>query len=245
MDSSAAKGCCCATCRRSTGRWPRRCPLAARTEEVMDILAHFRTLLRDVDSSLIEEWESMTQPGQPRAGKAPSRQAVDPAAERRALHAAIRAELHSWCARSRVATTRRRCASLAPGAGESWTMERLTAAMAPVLGRTHRAADHAGRAPARSHAHRPAGRGPPARSADAGRRARATRTGRSTASSTCSRPADRRRSSCSASASDAGASVGVQRSTMMGAPGRRSAGAPTITSSPTRRPSVTSASSGK
>ena len=55
----------------------------------MDILAHFRTLLRDVDTSLLEEWESLTQPGAAaaRAG-AVARQAVDPVAERRALHAA-------------------------------------------------------------------------------------------------------------------------------------------------------------
>ena len=106
-------------------------PLGARTEEVMDILAHFRTLLRDVDTSLIEEWESLTQPGQPRAGKAPSRPAVDPVAERRALHAAIRAEMHKLVralARRDYATALR---PLAPGTGESWTVERLTAAMAP------------------------------------------------------------------------------------------------------------------
>ena len=106
-------------------------PLAARSEEVMDILAHFRTLLRDVDTSLIEEWESLTRPGQPRAGKAPSRQAVDPVAERRALHAAIRAEMHKLVralARRDYATALR---PLAPGDGEPWTVERLTAAMAP------------------------------------------------------------------------------------------------------------------
>jgi hypothetical protein len=90
-------------------------PLPARSEEVMDILAHFRALLRDVDTSLIEEWESLTQPGQPRAGPAAVRPAVDPAAERRALHAAAAA-----------------LRLLASGrAGEAWTAERLTAAMAP------------------------------------------------------------------------------------------------------------------
>ncbi|HSS48914.1 MAG TPA: DUF3516 domain-containing protein, partial [Thermoanaerobaculia bacterium] len=67
-------------------------PLTARSEEVMDILAHFRVLLRDVDTSLIEEWESLTQPGRPRA-RAATRAAVDPVAERRALLAAIRAEV--------------------------------------------------------------------------------------------------------------------------------------------------------
>jgi superfamily II RNA helicase len=106
-------------------------PLPARSEEVMDILAHFRTLLRDVDTSLIEEWESLTQPGQPRAGRAAARLSVDPAAERRALFAAVRAELHKVVralARKDYAAALR---PLATGTGEIWTIERLTAAMAP------------------------------------------------------------------------------------------------------------------
>jgi superfamily II RNA helicase len=106
-------------------------PLPARSEEVMDILAHFRALLRDVDTSLLDEWESLAHPGEPRAGRAVSRQAVDPAAERRALHAAIRAELHKVV---RALARRDHAAALRPlaaGPGEPWTIERLTAAMAP------------------------------------------------------------------------------------------------------------------
>jgi hypothetical protein len=106
-------------------------PLTARTEEVMDILAHFRVLLRDVDTSLIEEWESLTQPGKPRPGRAPTRAPVDPVAERRAFNAAIRAELHkllrALAKRDYVAAVR----VLAPGSGDPWTPERLTAEMQP------------------------------------------------------------------------------------------------------------------
>ena len=70
-------------------------PAPARTDEVMDILAHFRALLREVDSSLLDEWESLTQPGAARGrGRARGAPPVDPVAERRALVAAIRAELH-------------------------------------------------------------------------------------------------------------------------------------------------------
>jgi len=101
-------------------------PLPARSEEVMDILAHFRTLLRDVDTSLIEEWESLGRPGKPRPGRA-ARQAVDPVAERRALLAAIRAELHKLVR----ALSRRDHAAAARMLGEAWTVERLTAAMEP------------------------------------------------------------------------------------------------------------------
>jgi hypothetical protein len=111
-------------------------PLPARSEEVMDILAHFRALLRDVDTSLIEEWESLTETGRvARPGRAPARAPVDPAAERRALHAAIRAELHKLVrllARRDYAGAAR---LLAPGTdvpgGDGWTPERLTAELAP------------------------------------------------------------------------------------------------------------------
>jgi hypothetical protein len=106
-------------------------PLPARSEEVMDILAHFRALLSDVDTSLIEEWESLAQGGRARPGRAAARQAVDPAAERRALHAAIRAELHKLLralARKDYAAALR---PLATGSSEAWTVERLTAEMAP------------------------------------------------------------------------------------------------------------------
>ena len=106
-------------------------PLTARSEEVMDILAHFRVLLRDVDTSLIQEWESLTQPGRPRPGRASTHQPVDPVAERRAFNAAIRAELHkllrALAKRDYAAVVR----VLAPGTGDAWTPERLTAEMQP------------------------------------------------------------------------------------------------------------------
>ncbi len=105
-------------------------PAPARTEEVMDILAHFRVLVREIDSSLIEEWESLRTP-RARSAAAAARAFVDPVLERRALFAAIRAEVHRICR----ALSRREDAEvvrlLAPGDGEPWTAERIAAAMAP------------------------------------------------------------------------------------------------------------------
>ena len=111
--------------------------MAARTDAVMDIAAHFRTLLRDVDTSLLDEWELLAHPDlafatakAARAARAP----VDPVAERRALLAAVRAELHKLMralARRDYATAAR---LVQPGDdGESWTAERLEAAMAPFF----------------------------------------------------------------------------------------------------------------
>jgi superfamily II RNA helicase len=107
-------------------------PAPARTEEVMDVLAHFRALVREVDSSLLEEWEAMADPNKRVARvAAPARAAVDPAAERRAFNASIRADLH----RIVRALSRRDYAAaaklIAPGVGEPWTPERLATEMAP------------------------------------------------------------------------------------------------------------------
>ena len=107
-------------------------PVLARTEAVMDVLAHFRALVREVDSSLLEEWEALSDPSlRPTRAAAPLRPAVDPAAERRAFNAGIRAELH----RIVRALARRDHATaaklIAPGEGEPWTPERLADAMAP------------------------------------------------------------------------------------------------------------------
>jgi len=107
-------------------------PLAARTDEVLDVMAHLRSLLREVDSSLLEEWEALADPNR-RPGKRAARVAVavDPAAERRATVAAVRAELHQLVA----ALARREYAGaarlVAPGDGEPWTAERIAEAMAP------------------------------------------------------------------------------------------------------------------
>ncbi|HVY40728.1 MAG TPA: DUF3516 domain-containing protein [Polyangia bacterium] len=107
-------------------------PLAARTEELLDVLAYLGTLLRDVDSSLLDEWESLADPTRRRARPArDTTVAVDPAAERRSALAVIRAELHKLAA----ALSRRDYAAAArlvgPGDGEPWSPERLAAAMAP------------------------------------------------------------------------------------------------------------------
>ncbi len=107
-------------------------PLAARTEELLDVLAYLGTLLRDVDSSLLDEWEALADPTRrPARPERPAAVSVDPAAERRSALAVIRAELHKLVA----ALARRDHAAAArlvtAGEGEPWTPERLAAAMAP------------------------------------------------------------------------------------------------------------------
>src|SRR5450432_3036473 len=66
-------------------------PAAARTEEVLDILAGMRVLLRDVDSSLLDEWESLKEPRGARVVITHATELVD---DPRVVAARMRAELH-------------------------------------------------------------------------------------------------------------------------------------------------------
>jgi superfamily II RNA helicase len=106
-------------------------PVAARTEPVLEVLAYLRSLLRDVDSSLLDEWEGLSDPERRLKKAAAPGPVVDPVAERRALVATIRVELHklvrALARRDYPAAAR----LLAPGEGEPWSAERLTAALAP------------------------------------------------------------------------------------------------------------------
>jgi uncharacterized protein DUF3516 len=101
---------------------------------VMDILAHFRALVREVDSSLIEEWEALSRPdgGRPRAQVA-RREPVDPAAERRAVIAGVRAELHRLVRALALRDNAGAARLIATGEGAAWTPERIEQAMAPYF----------------------------------------------------------------------------------------------------------------
>jgi superfamily II RNA helicase len=109
-------------------------PPAARTDELLDLLAHFRAMLRDVDSSLLDEWESLKEPGARDLGGAARRapRPVDLASDRRALGARLRTDLHrlvrALAARDHAAAAR---LLVSDGTAEPWTAERLAEAMAP------------------------------------------------------------------------------------------------------------------
>ena len=106
-------------------------PVAARTEPVLEVLAYLRSLLRDVDSSLLDEWEGLSDPERRLEKASAPRPVVDPVAERRALVATIRVELHklvrALARRDYPAAAR----LLAAGESEPWSAERLAAALAP------------------------------------------------------------------------------------------------------------------
>jgi superfamily II RNA helicase len=105
-------------------------PVAARTDDVLDVLAALRVLLRDVDSSLLDEWESLKDP-RVRAARGPAvARAIGLADDPRALAARVRAELHRLVKALAARDYETAARHVAEGA-EPWTVARLTEAMAP------------------------------------------------------------------------------------------------------------------
>jgi superfamily II RNA helicase len=120
-------------------------PAPARTDEVEDIIAHLREMLRQVDSSLVDEWESLKDGSAARRAALAAAAAADgaTAARRRdladdakALAARVRAELHALM---RALASRRYDEAVAAVAApavddagaEPWTPERFEQALAP------------------------------------------------------------------------------------------------------------------
>jgi superfamily II RNA helicase len=113
-------------------------PVATRTDEILDVLAGMRVMLREVDSSLLDEWESLKEPGG-RTLRAPvvarpASLADDP----RALAARVRAELHRLVKALAARDYETAVRLIAADGAEPWTPERFNLAMAPYWA-THKA----------------------------------------------------------------------------------------------------------
>lgn len=107
-------------------------PAAARTDAVLDILADLRVLLREVDSSLIDEWESLKDPKAQATRTAPAAKPLDLAHDPRARTARIRADLHRLV-RTLAARDFEGAARLVVGGPEPWTPDRLSRALSPYF----------------------------------------------------------------------------------------------------------------
>jgi len=107
-------------------------PEGARDEGVEDVLAFLLTTLKQVDSSLLEEWQGMREepgPKRPAAYEPPPRKPPDLGADPKKLAARVRAELH----RLVVALARKRyeeAAEMVPSSS-GWTAERFEAELQP------------------------------------------------------------------------------------------------------------------
>jgi superfamily II RNA helicase len=110
-------------------------PATARTEGVLDLLADFRVKLREVDSSLIDEWEGLKdgRAPAPTEREAPRARVVDLATDRRALTARVRADLHRLVRTLAARDFEAASHLLVQDVAEPWSAERLSKAIAPFF----------------------------------------------------------------------------------------------------------------
>ena len=113
-------------------------PEAARTPELYDVLAFFRTLVERIDKSLLEEWESLLHPelAAVRGLGEPKESPVDAlVADPSAFAACVRAELHHLVRALAAGEWDEAAAAVRQDDADPWPGERFAAAMAPYLER--------------------------------------------------------------------------------------------------------------
>ncbi|MFZ9888479.1 MAG: DEAD/DEAH box helicase [Myxococcota bacterium] len=110
-------------------------PEAARTEAVLDCIAWLRTTLGRVDTSLVEEWESLLAPSDDHLGAAtaPSPRSYDPQRDPRAFTARVRAEAHRVVKALADGDYEEASALLRADDDDRWDALRLEGALAPFL----------------------------------------------------------------------------------------------------------------
>ena len=109
-------------------------PESACTEDVLDIVGYLRALLARVDSSLIEEWESLVNPDAPRErAAAPAPRPFDLARHPKALAARIRAELQQLVRALAQGRYEDAAGLVRDDAEDRWDAARFEAALAPFL----------------------------------------------------------------------------------------------------------------
>ncbi|MCR9097905.1 MAG: DUF3516 domain-containing protein [bacterium] len=111
----------------------RNLPESARNDEVEEVIAYLRAMLARIDSSLVEEWESLVHPGEAK----PSEKEVVPERaprrlDRKAFDARVRAELHQVVQALARGDYEGAAACVAEGP-EAWDAARFEAELAPAL----------------------------------------------------------------------------------------------------------------
>jgi hypothetical protein len=122
----------------------RSVPEAARNDDVHDLIGYLRSLVAGVDSSLLEEWESLVDPSarqkpqselrpeqEPAGAPGSPRRRRDPAADARALRARVRAEMHQLVRDLSACRYQEAAGRVRQIAGDEWNAARFEAALAP------------------------------------------------------------------------------------------------------------------
>jgi hypothetical protein len=110
----------------------RSVPDARKTDEVHDILAYLRTLIARVDSSLLEEWESLLHPAKPGPAAEPL-PTLDLALTPRAFRARVRSELHALVRALADGDYEEAARWVREVPGDPWDAARFARELAPFL----------------------------------------------------------------------------------------------------------------
>ena len=111
----------------------RSVPDARKTDEVHDILAYLRTLIARVDSSLLEEWESLLHPAPEKPGAAATPPPLDLALTPRAFRARVRSELHALVAALAEGDYEEAARCVGQDPDDPWDAARFERELAPFL----------------------------------------------------------------------------------------------------------------
>ena len=129
------------------GTLARSVPDAAKTDEVHEVQAYLRSLIAHVDSSLLQEWESLLRPeaaAAARSGTAfeepSSPPKLDLALTPKAFRARVRAEMHSLVRALAAGEFDEAAAWVWPEPADPWDAARFGEALVPFLSRYSRIA---------------------------------------------------------------------------------------------------------
>jgi superfamily II DNA/RNA helicase len=111
----------------------RNVPDAAKTDEVHDVVAYLRQLVARVDSSLLQEWESLMHPEAAPARDETAPRPLDLALTPRAFEARVRAEMRELVRLLAQGAWEEASLALRADPEDPWDAARLGAALAPFL----------------------------------------------------------------------------------------------------------------
>lgn len=103
-------------------------PSKLRTDELVDVIAFFRTVLARVDSSLIQEWERLMY-GEEQTVTPELAAPLDISRDKRAFNARVRAELHALVKALSARDWEEAAALVRDDADDPWPPERFAAAL--------------------------------------------------------------------------------------------------------------------